>query len=172
MATPAKLITTMTDKSVRYGYRYGGTQGVVVNATSSVYLNRMGANFCTMGGGQVAMCASNSTTIGGWATGEKETTINQAVQMGAIGEELFVITDPTAVFEVPVNEAAASLAASQIGEACFVAESGGSTTSYKQYVKIGGSGVSAASALLFIRDVDVDNKTAFVSINPAKFSVT
>jgi hypothetical protein len=39
MATPAKLITTMTDKSVRYGYRYGGTQGVVVNATSSVYLN-------------------------------------------------------------------------------------------------------------------------------------
>ena len=168
----AKMTTTMTDKSVRYGYRYGGTQGMVVNATSSVYLNRRGANFCTFGSGYIAMCASNSTTIGGWAMGEKETTINQAVQMGAQGEELFVVTDPTAVFEVPVDESAASLAASCIGEAAYVAESGGTTTTYKQKAKLGAAGVSAASALLFIRDVDTTNKTAFVSINPAKFSTS
>ena len=168
----AKMTTTMSDKSVRYGYRYGGTQGIVVNATSSVYLNRRGANFCTFGSGYVAMCASDSTTIGGWAMGEKETTINQAVQMGGAGEELFVVTDPTAVFEIPADQSAASVAASQIGEACYIAESGGTTTTYKQKGKIGITGVAAASALLFIRDVDIENDSLFVSINPAKFSVT
>lgn len=167
----AKMTTTMDDKSVRYGYRYGGTQGVVVNATSTVYLNRRGANFVTFGSGTVALCASISTTVGGWAMGPKETTINQAKQLGGVGQELFVVTDPTAVFEVPVDQRTASLAASQIGEACFPYEQG-TTTTYKQYVKIGAAGVAAASALLLIRDVDTTNKTVFVSINPAKFSVT
>jgi hypothetical protein len=120
--------------------------------------------FCKVDAGVISMSASTDTTIDGWVLAPKETTHNQAVAL--TGGEYYVITDPTAVFEVPVDETAASLVLKE-GESGFVVESGGTTTGYMQKVKIATGG--CATPLLLIWNVDTTNHTAFVSINPAKY---
>ena len=52
------------------------------------------------------------------------------------------------------------------GESCYVMESG-TTTTYNQKVKLATG--TCATPLLLIWDVDTDNHTAFVSINPGKY---
>ena len=155
----------VTDKSVKYGYRYGGKMGISVAATSTDYFNRRGANFVKITGGVARMCASTDTVVSGWLEGPKETTHGAAVQLS--GGKYHVVTDPTAVFECPVDERTGSLARKE-GHSCFPYDTG-STTTYKQYVKLATGDCATPSLLIW--DVDTDNHTAFVSINPAKYSV-
>lgn len=97
----------------------------------------------------------------------KETTHGQSVRLD--GNEYSVLTDPSAVFEAPVNEKLASLTATHVGNFGYLVDIG-SGTSKKQYVRIQANKSKPATPLLLIRDVDVDNKSVFVSINPNKLS--
>ena len=152
-----------TDKSLRYGWRYGGKMGISVAATSADYFNRRGSAFCRIESGVARMCSSTDTVLDGWLQGPKETTQGAAVVL--TGGKYHVITDPTAVFECPADESAASLARKE-GESCYVMESG-STTTWNQKVKLATG--DCATNLLLIWDVDTTNHTAFVSINPSKY---
>lgn len=158
---------TTTDTPVKFGWTSGGGVGISVPATSADYLNRRGSCFVKVSSGLARPVASTDTTVSGWLTVPKETTHGESVQL--TGGDYFVITDPTAVFACPVNEAAASLAASCIGEACWPVESG-STTTKSQKVKLGPAG--CATPTLIITDVDVTAKVAFVRINPSKYNYT
>ena len=109
---------TTNDNSIKYGWRYGGNQGISVPATSADYLNRMGSCFVTVEDGVARTCASNDTTVDGWLMMGKETTHGQAIAL--TGGDYFVINDPTAVFECPVDETIASLAVTAIGEGAFI----------------------------------------------------
>lgn len=159
------MAETTNDNSIKFGWRYGGGQGMSVPATSGDYLNRMGSCFVKVSSGVARTLASTDTVVAGWLIMPKETTHGNAVQL--TGGDYFVITDPTAVFECPVSEKTASLAASLLGEGCYPVESGGSTTGYKQLVKL--APATCATPTLIIRNVDTTNKSVYVSINPAKY---
>ena len=155
-----KLECTIDDQAIKMGYRYGGTQGVTVPATSADYYNRLGGAFVKIVSGVARLCATKTASLDGWLCMNKETSRNTSQR--ADGTAYFVITDTSAVFELPAATPVANLSASVIGKGCQVCKRG-TTTSLKQWAYLTPKG---ATPLLLIRDVDTDNKTVFVSINP------
>lgn len=154
---------TYDDQPIKMGYRYGGTQGITVPATNADYYNRLGGAFVKIVDGVARMCGSRPTaSLDGWLCMNKETTRNTA-QKGN-GQAYFVITDTSAVFEIPHHGAYASVGASLIGAGCMVT-TGHTTTTGKQKAWCTPKN---ATPLLIIRDVDKTNQTLFVSINPAR----
>lgn len=158
---------TIEDKPIKMGYRSGGTQGITVPATNGDYYHRLGGAFVKIVAGVARLCATVTASVDGWLCMNKETSKNNA--LAGSGKAHFVITDTSAIFEIPTIQAKASfVGASYIGRACrFITR--GSTTSQKQYAF---TGPKCATPLLLIRDIDKVNKTVFVSINPNKLDVS
>ena len=65
---------TTNDNSIKFGWRYGGSQGHTVLGSSTQYTNRMGGNFCKTNGGIITMGVKTQTTTSGWVVAPKETT--------------------------------------------------------------------------------------------------
>lgn len=161
------MAVTTNDSSIKFGWRYGGHQGVSVPASTGDYVNRLGGAFVKVTGGTARIATESTTTVDGWLEMPKETTQGESVQLDS--NDYFVITDPTAVFELPVDESAASLAQTSIGDGCLCAVSGSGTTA-KQKAKL--SAGTCATPILLIEDVDLTNKSVYVRMNPAKRDVT
>jgi len=164
------MADTIFDDAIKYGWRYGGSQTITVPATNADYINRRGSGFVKIVRGVARMCASKCASLSGWLIAPKETTHGNSVRLD--GNEYAVITDPTAVFECPVDEKLASLTATKIGQGCHPITRG-STTSLTQKLRIP-AGVGCATPLLLIQDVDVSTSgkhSVFVRINPAKMVI-
>ena len=163
-----QLENTIDDIALKMGYRSGGRQGITVPATNADYVHRLGGAFVYLTTGGVArVVGSTQASIAGWLCMSKETTNNARVQLD--GKAYFVITDPSAVFEVPFHGANASVGASMIGMGVCLINHPTSGTTQKQQARIAASN-KCATPLLVVRDVDKTNKTVFVSLNPNRLA--
>jgi len=162
------MADTMYDKAISMGWRSGGKQGFAVlgSLTAADYVNRRAGAFVKFSTGRAVTLGSTDTAVSGWLCMGKETTANLSKLITS--DEYFVITDRTAVFEIPVFERTASLSVNHVGKACYLQEEG-STTTTKQYAKMPTG--TCATPVLLIRDIDLENKTVFVSMNPDNLSV-
>jgi hypothetical protein len=131
----------------------------------NLYFHRLGGHFVKITEGNATLCASGDAVVAGWAVTPKQTTGKQSWKGGGKeADSLFVIYGLEDVFELPVNEGNASIAASWIGQGAGLVNSG-ATHAMKQYAKIGGSVTASPVSIV---DVDTDAKTVFVKIKPSK----
>ncbi len=159
--------------TLKYGWVTGGRQGTEMQMEGSTrYYNRLGAAFVCASGGTGLMKPVTAVTelIVGWAEVPRA-AVPGLVDFWSPGtdheDKCFVITDPTAVFKVPVAEAGASLSASLVGRYCTATWSGSGST-WKQLVDANATTV-ANSKMFFCVGVDTDSKTgrcAYVRIAP------
>ena len=154
---------------LKYGWAYGGKQGVEMKAAKSQYFNRLGGAFVTASGatGVMKLTTASTNVIVGWAEVPRPgvAASDYWISSSTVGKDkIHVITDPTAVFCMPVIETEASLTASLVGR--FVAASAeGSTTTLKQKARCKAT-TTAANQQFFVVDVDVDEKLMWVRVNP------
>jgi len=158
---------------LKYGWVYGGKQGQEMKVAKTQYFNRLGGAFVTASGATGVMKLTTASTNvivgwaevprGGWSTSDATKSYYQS--SSTVGKDkVHVITDPTAVYAMPVLETEASLTASLIGR--FVAASAaGSTTTLKQYARAKAT-TTAANQQFFVVDVDTDEKIIYVRLNP------
>lgn len=154
---------------LKYGWAYGGKQGQEMKCAKTQYFNRLGGAFVTASGatGVVKLTTASTDVIVGWAEVPRpsDAIYDYWTSSSTVGKDkIHVITDPTAVFCMPVLETEASLTASLVGR--FVAASAaGSTTTLIQKAR-GKATTTAANAQLFVVGVDTDEKVVYVRVNP------
>jgi hypothetical protein len=132
---------------IRYGLVEGFGKGREIRLTKSVYFHRKGGHFVRLAAGYATLCASGATEVMGWAESPKHATGYDAWKgsdtKGA--DKLFIVyADPDNVFELPVGEAKASLAASYIGRGAGIITSG-STYTLVQKAQLGANAASQLS---------------------------
>ena len=147
---------------LRYGLREGLGKGREVPITPNMYLHRLGGHFVKLQAGNATLCATGDAVVAGWATAPKQATGKESWKGSASNEEdkLFVVYGADNVFELPVDEANASLAASFIGHGAALVNTG-ATYALIQKAKIAGSVTASPVSIV---DVDTANKTVFVKI--------
>jgi hypothetical protein len=159
--------------TLKYGWVTGGRQGTELRLVNSEYFHRLGGAFvcASAGSGHMKIVSAITEEIVGWAE------VPRAAVPGLVdfwqssstagNDKVFVIHDPTAVFKMPVAEAAASLSASLVGRyACATWTGSGST--YKQLCDANATTI-VTSQMFFVVGVDTDSKTgrcAYVRISP------
>ena len=145
---------------IRYTIVEGTGRGREYPMTDSQYFARRGGKFVKLSAGAVSLVGSTDE-IFGWCETAKDDTGKNA-WMSVSGDTGFVYyADPENVFELPVNELSASLAASQIGLS-FKCVTVGATYAMKQYALVS----NTATAGLNVVDVDTTNKTVRVKVDP------
>lgn len=158
---------------LKYGWVKGGHMGEEYKCAKSQYFNRLAGAFVTASGGTgvVKLTTASTDVIVGWAEvpragwSTSDATIDYYLSSSTVGKDkVHVITDPTAVFRLPVYEANASLTASLVGRFTSVITSGSGTT-LKQLARGKGT-TTAANQQFFIVGVDMDNRTIDVRVNP------
>lgn len=149
--------------TLKYGWVTGGRQGTEMYLTNSEYFHRLGGAFvCASGGsGHMKIVSAITEQIVGWAE------VPRAAVPGTVdfwqssstpgNDSVFVIHDPTAVYKMPVGEAAASLSASLVGRYVCATWTGSGST-YKQLVDANATSV-VTSQMFFCVGVDTDSKT-------------
>ena len=155
---------------LKYGWAYGGREGVEMPVSNDQYFHRLGGAFvCASGPEGVKISTASTDTLLGWAEVPRADSPGLVdywkSSSTAAKDKVYVITDPTAVFSMPVFENQASLNASLVGY--FVAASAeGATTTLKQ--KCRGVPAAAANKQLEVVDVDITNKVVYVRMNPVQ----
>ena len=143
---------------IRYGLVEGPGKGKELPTAASQSFARRGGKFCYLVAGNVTLCATGSNRVSGWAETPKDAAGLNYWTSSSVAEtdKVFVINgDPSNLFEVPVDEANASLAASWVGKGVGLV-----VTATTQKAKLG----SATASPLSIVDVDTDNKTVRVRV--------
>ena len=160
---------------IKFGHVEGPGHGREYKVAASQYFARRGGKFVYLVNGAVTLCATNSSKVMGWAETPKDTSGQNswASSSTAKKDKVFVITGIDDVFELPYNEAAASLDASLIGKGCGVVNATiGNNTGINRTAAAGTAQMAKASITatpLTVVDVDTDNKTVRVKIkNNAK----
>jgi hypothetical protein len=154
-------------ETLKYGWVSGGRQGTEMTMEGCTrYFHRLGGAFVCASGSTGLMMPVNSITreIVGWAE------VPRAAVPGLVdfwspattNDDLaFVITDPTAVYKMPVSEAAASLSASLVGRYVCATWTGSGST-WKQLADANATTV-VTSQMFFVTGVDTDSKTGRVA---------
>ena len=152
---------------IKYGLREGEGRGKEYPVAASQYFHRLGGHFCYLAAGNVTLVASTTTSIMGWAEVPKDASGYSCWKSSATAEadKVFVITGLDNTYEMPVDEANASVAASFRGHGAGLVP-GGST--YTTIVKARIGGTTSASPVTVV-GVDVANKTVLVKIKPKSF---
>jgi len=124
---------------VRYGHVRGPGKGIEVPLTANQYFHERGGHFVKLVAGNASLCATGDAVVFGWAESPKHADGYSSWKGSATAEadKLFVISGLEDVFELPVNEGNASLAASWVGRGAGIVNSG-STYTLIQKAKIGG----------------------------------
>ena len=147
---------------IRYGVREGSPHGKEIPAAADQYFHNRGGHFCYLVAGNVTLCATGATVIGGWVNAPKQADGYSAWKSSSTAEKdkVFVMTGVDTVFEMPYDGGNASIAASLVGHGVGIVNAGSTYTTI-QKAKYG----STASPLTIV-DCDTINKTVFVKINP------
>jgi hypothetical protein len=148
---------------IRMDFREGLGKGREYPATADMYVARRGGKFCKMSAqGLATLCATGDSVVAGWMVTPKDAAGKNAWKSSSTAgaDKVFVIYGLDDVYELPVDGANASIAASYVGMGAAIVNSG-ATYALVQKAKIGGS---ITSSPLTIVDVDTTNKTAFVKI--------
>lgn len=157
---------------LKYGWVTGGRQGTEMPVDHGESYNRNGGAFVTASGTTGLMRiirggAAGSDVVVGWAEVPRAPVPGLDAYWTShetLDDKVLVIHDPTAIFAMPVSETGASLSASLVGR--FVAATvSGSGTSLVQKVDATATAV-AEQQQFFVTGVDLDNRIAFVRINP------
>jgi len=146
---------------IRYGHVEGPGKGKEYPMAASQAFHRRGGKFVYAVAGDMTRCATAVAVVSGWAVTPKDASAtNFWTSSSTAGSDLvFVIQGLEDVFELPVDEGNASLAASYFNRgAGLVINSAG-----VQVAKLGGVAASPVS----IVDIDTDNKTVRVKIKPS-----
>ncbi len=153
---------------IRYDHREGPGKGREYPAAANQYFARRGGKLVYLSAaGKVTLCASNANEVMGWAVTPKDATGKSAYKTGS-SDKLFVIYGIDDVYEMPANEAAASVNASCIGMSARPYTTG-ATYAMVQYAQLDPvSATSTAASPLSVVDYDATNKTVFVKIKPAR----
>ena len=146
----------------------GAGKGREVRATKDLYLHRQGGHFVYLKAGYATLCASGSAQVAGWAEAPKQAAGYEAWKGSSTkgAERLFIIygVDDN-VFELPVDEAKASLNATYIGRGAGIQNSG-STYTLKQKARLN----DGTASQLTIVDINTDkpNRTVMVKVKAGK----
>lgn len=157
----------MATNEIKYGCANDETQGFQYPVAADQYFHRQGGHFVYAdAAGNLTICNSTTTTILGWAETPKDAAGYSAWKSSATAkaDSLFVITDPAALYAMPVTETGASLTASLVGDCADLVMSG-STYTLKQVLLLG----THARDNIRIEAIDKVNKIAYVRINYAKY---
>lgn len=147
---------------IRYTLVEGTGRGREYPMATDQYFARRGGKFVKLSAGAVNL-AGSADDIFGWCETAKDDTGKNSWK-SVSGDTAFVYyADPENVFELPVKESAASLAASQIGLS-FKCVTVGATYAMTQYALV--SNTATAAAGLNVVDVDTTNKTVRVKVDP------
>lgn len=166
--------------TLKYGWAYGGRQGIEMKVGGSHTFNRLGGAFVAASGTGSGLTVVKPVTastdkIVGWAEVPRSAVpgLNDYWTSSSTSgaDKVFVITDPTAVYAMPAQEAIASLTASLVG-IMMCASASGSTTTLMQRV-IPRQTTSAANMQFMCMGVDTDTKTGrkvYVRVHPIHYS--
>jgi len=146
---------------IRYGNVAGPGSGREYRVAADQYVSRKGGKFVQLVAGDVTLCASGATQIAGWAETPKDADGYNAWKSSATAraDKVFVISAECNTFELPCNEANATLTASYIGCGCGIVNSG-TTYTLVQKAKLG----AVTASPLTIVDVDTVNNTVRVKV--------
>lgn len=150
---------------IRYGLVEGSGKGREVPLMASQYFHRQAGHFVQLIAGNASLCASGIGRVFGWAESPKQADGYDAWKGSATAEadKLFVIyADPDNVFGIPATRT--TVAASLIGKGAGLIL-GGSTYTWKQFAKVGGS---VTASPVFVVDVDTTNKILYVKVKQTK----
>lgn len=154
---------------LKYGWSHGGKMGHEMKCASNLAFNRLGGAFVKMdSAGCVTLVTASTDNIIGWAEVPRPSNAIYDYWTSSTTEGkdfVHVITDPNAIFAMPVLENEASLTATSHAGKFVAASAAGSGTTLKQWVR-GKTVVASANMQLFVVDVDLDNRIAYVRINP------
>lgn len=166
--------------TLKYGWAYGGRQGVEMKVGGSHSFSRLGGAFVSASGtgsGLTVMVPVTASTdaIIGWAEVPRSAVpgLNDFWTSSSTSgsDKVFVITDPTAVFAMPAQEAIASLTASLVGINMSASASGSGTTLVQRVLPR--QTTTMANAQFMCMGVDTDTKTGrkiYVRVNPHHIS--
>ena len=147
---------------VRYDHRKGPGKGIEVPCAHS-YFHRLGGGFVTIVSGNATL-TTQGDPVAGWVNAGRDANSGLKDSVLVSAGKVFVITGLDDHFEIPVNEASASLALTHVGQGADIIVANESTYLTKQYAKLG-----AAASPLVVTHVDVTNKTVHVRIKPAAY---
>lgn len=162
--------------TLKYGWAYGGRQGVEMSVGAADSFSRLGGAFVTASGTGsgltvVVPVTASTDNIMGWAEVPRSAVpgLNDYWTSSSTSgaDKVFVITDPTAVFSMPAQEAIASLTASLVGINMSASASGTTTTLVQRVLPR--QTTTVANAQFMCMGVDVDTKTGrkiYVRVNP------
>lgn len=160
---------------IKFGHVEGPGHGREYPVAASQYFARRGGKFIYLVNGAVTLCATDSSKVMGWAETPKDTSGEDswASSSTAKKDKIFVITGMDDVYELPYNEAAASLDASLIGKGVgLVNATIGNNIGINRTAAAGTAQMAKASITatpLTVIDIDKVNKTVQVKIkNNAK----
>lgn len=147
---------------IRYGWREGSGRGKEYTCAADQYFARRGGKFVYLNAGYVTLCASGATQVMGWAETPKDAAGKNSWKSSS-GDKVFVMYDTDAVFELPADEAGASLCATWLGAVNVGIVTSGATYAMVQKAKYG----TVTGSPLTVVDYDSTNKTVFVKVKPA-----
>lgn len=148
---------------IRYGLVEGQGKGKEVRVASAQTFSRMGGKCAKLVAGSVTLCATGDTIVAGWVVSPKDDSGKNSWTSGAANADSVFLIRGTSdnVFELPVDEANASLAASYIGRGIGLVVSGATKTQVQK------AKIATVASPLSIVDVDIENKTVRVAVKPA-----
>lgn len=157
---------------LRYGLVEGKGKGREVRLAPNQYFHRKGGHFVQLRnsviGAIASLCASGINRVYGWVESPKQADGYDAWKGSATAgnDNLFCIyADPNNVFELPANEAAASMTASWIGKGAALMLSG-STYTTVQKARTGGGSMTASP--VFVVDINKANNTVLVKVKQTR----
>lgn len=157
---------------VRSGLAEGKGKGREVRLAPNQYFHRKGGHFVHLRnsskGAVATLCASGINLIFGWAETPKQADGYDAWKGSSTvaADKLFCIyADPSNVFELPANEAAASMTASWIGKGAALMLTGATYTTV-QKARTGGGSMTASP--VFVVDINKTDHTVLVKVKQTK----
>lgn len=152
---------------IKYGWAYGGHRGIEMPVTSDQYFHRQGGHFVVASAatGYATLADATDAVLRGFAEVPKDAELKNCWKSSSTtgADKVFVITDPTAVYAMPM-QTAASIAQAIVGDYLDISQAG-ATYTLKQYV----DGASTTDVLI-VEKVDEANDIVYVKINPAKLA--
>lgn len=151
---------------IRYGLRNGPGKGREVPVAADQYFSRRGGKFAYIASGNLTLCGSVCSIVAGWVETPKDSYREVWKSSSSAGKDkVFLISGLEDVFELPCDQANASLATTHIGQGADIWEAGSNAT----YLTQQKARIGEAASPLSIVDVDLTNKTVFVKIKPKYF---
>lgn len=151
---------------IKYGWAYGGHKGIEIPVAADQYFHRQACHFVVASAatGYATLADATDPTLLGWAEVPKDAAGYSAWKSNAVDavDKVFVITDPTAVYAVPIRTVA-SVVQALVGDLIDISQTG-ATYTLKQYANAGAS----SKDVLIVEKIDADNDVVYVRINPAK----